>query len=276
MAKILFLYYSGAGSTQTIVETLHEILEESHEIEVSHIDSSYDYSRINKFDLTVFGFPTYACKPPLSMREFIENMPVFEEPQKAIIFTTYALYQENCLKSFAESLKEKNILVNESFGLKAPATDGSLILPASWNFLYTYENKAVIKLKKMITVIESLAESNQNQYKEIKSKWYSALNEIFIGSIDKNYDKIKNELDIIQERCINCNTCINDCPRGCWSRANEFPEVDVTDCELCLKCVHHCPTKAIIFTEKMKDRQRLNHKFYNELKDSLVLEIKSQ
>ena len=47
--------------------------------------------------------------------------------------------------------------------------------------------------------------------------------------------------------------------------------IDTDKCEFCLKCVHNCPVKAIIFSEKMKDKLRLDRKFYNKLKKDTFL-----
>ncbi|MCJ7471194.1 MAG: hypothetical protein MUP02_00050 [Actinobacteria bacterium] len=59
--------------------------------------------------------------------------------------------------------------------------------------------------------------------------------------------------------------------RNCWSEGKDFPLINTGKCEFCLKCVHNCPGKAIIFTEKMKDSPRLDKIFYNKLKRDTFL-----
>ena len=66
------------------------------------------------------------------------------------------------------------------------------------------------------------------------------------------------------------NTCVKGCIRGCWKEGKEIPSFDPENCELCLKCVHNCPERAIVFSKAMVDRPRLNRKFYSGLKEGLL------
>ena len=38
-------------------------------------------------------------------------------------------------------------------------------------------------------------------------------------------------------------------------------------CELCTRCIHHCPKKAIVLIERLKDNRRLDSRLYARLKD---------
>jgi formate hydrogenlyase subunit 6/NADH:ubiquinone oxidoreductase subunit I len=49
----------------------------------------------------------------------------------------------------------------------------------------------------------------------------------------------------------------------------DVPVFDRALCEFCLGCNHHCPSSAIFFSEKSREKPRLNEKFYNVLKPTL-------
>jgi len=80
----------------------------------------------------------------------------------------------------------------------------------------------------------------------------------------------RDRLHILGDRCTNCNLCVENCERGSWVEGEERPSFNPMNCEFCLECVHNCPKKAIIFSEKMKDRPRLNKAFYRKLKTGLL------
>lgn len=60
----------------------------------------------------------------------------------------------------------------------------------------------------------------------------------------------KNWYPIInQAACINCETCVNFCPRKVYEAGIQYPEVVQPDAcvEFCRGCAKICPTGAITF-----------------------------
>ncbi|MFX1236865.1 MAG: hypothetical protein ACFFAS_20585 [Promethearchaeota archaeon] len=45
-----------------------------------------------------------------------------------------------------------------------------------------------------------------------------------------------------------------------------IPTFNPNNCEFCLGCVHLCLKKAIIYSKSIKDRSRLDEKFYKRAK----------
>ena len=59
---------------------------------------------------------------------------------------------------------------------------------------------------------------------------------------------VQLDFTVASDKCIRCNVCIQDCPRGIISRAGELPEIlpsRVNDCLKCQHCFAVCPTGAI-------------------------------
>ena len=77
------------------------------------------------------------------------------------------------------------------------------------------------------------------------------VNSCIAGAISKNADGM---VEIDQNKCVGCYTCILVCPYGGIMPSDGTP---VQKCELCMKnscgepnCVKHCPNNAIVFEER--------------------------
>ncbi len=269
MKKVLVLYHSGSGSTKLISEVLSERLTKTCEIDIFQISNSFEYKQIENYDLLIFGFPTYSCQPSLSMKEFVDRMPVLSKNVKAFVFTTCALYTGNALRILIKKLYQKNIVTIDHSQFIGPASDGALLFPNLSSKIFQYEKKINTKILKSVDVISKTLNSSKAKLKIPAYKWYVPLNNILLYFGELSYKKYKRRIHIIKERCINCNICVNNCPRNCWKSGDTIPAFDPYNCEFCLKCIHNCPQNAIIFSEKMEDNQRLNIPFYNNLKKKI-------
>lgn len=56
--------------------------------------------------------------------------------------------------------------------------------------------------------------------------------------------RMKPELSFDADRCVDCGTCREVCPRGALNCDNPA-YVDRTRCDLCFKCAESCPAKAL-------------------------------
>lgn len=64
-------------------------------------------------------------------------------------------------------------------------------------------------------------------------------------------------IEINQERCVGCYTCVLTCPYGCIVIDSKNDNKTIAKCELCTRnsqgepaCVANCPNKAIVFEER--------------------------
>ncbi len=269
MNKVLVLYHSGSGSTKLISEVLSEKLSGTCEVDLLKISKNFDYQQLVNYDLLIFGFPTYSCQPSLSMKEFVEKTPPFQKQVKAFVFTTCGLYTGNALRILIKQLYKKNLVSIGNLQIIGPASDGALLFPKLTKIIFQYEKNVCVKIKKAVNKITDALNSSEPKLQIPAYKWYVPLNDILLYFGELTYKKYKDKMHIIEERCVNCNICVNNCPRNCWESGEKIPTFDPQDCEFCLKCIHNCPQNAIIFSDKMKDNQRLNISFYNGLKKKM-------
>lgn len=263
--KILILYHSGAGSTRTIAEIYHQLLER-HNIRMLSITDNIHSDDMMDSDFLIFAFPTYHCAPSVSMISFIERMPFFRRPIKAFVFTTYGLYSGNAIRIFAKLAKKKNIVTVSYSDYRAPATDGTLLFPP-FKFMYTYENGIQKRIRYDIEQIEKLVYQDHSPEHIPSFKLYTLLNlpNKYLG---KWY---KPTIRIVEVHCIKCNKCINHCPHACWSSAdNGLPVFNRTNCESCYRCIHHCPKEALILSRSTIKKKKLTPDFYRQLKEVIL------
>ncbi|MDP4143380.1 MAG: EFR1 family ferrodoxin [Bacillota bacterium] len=262
--KILILYNSGAGSTKTIAEIYHEKLS-SYNIDITPLQLNFNYKRLEDYNFIIFAFPTYHCDPSRSMLEFIEKMPVFKDRKRAFVFTTYGLFPGNALTRFIKECSSRNIITCGYTQYKSPATDGALLLPPL-GFMFHYEKNIVHKLRKDINNVKEIIETDVDKIKYPRFKLYTILN--YPNKLGGK--AMKHKLKIIKENCVKCYKCVDNCIRHCWTNNGEYPQFDVYNCEFCFRCIHHCPKKAIIISDKTKNKPRLSEQFYDELKKSII------
>ena len=264
---ILLVYHSGSGSTRTISEVLRDKLSDSYKVDRVKVCKDFDYSILQGRSLLIMGYPTYYFKPSISTLEYVDKLPVFKDRVQVFIFTTYGLYSGNSIRTLAGILAKKNAIVTGHIQIRGPASDGALLFPSFFKPFFRYERKANVKVDRMIEEIKRLLKSPGKISKIPQPRWYSPVSRIFYKQIQGiDYSNYKKNLKVLEDRCTNCNKCVDGCIRNCWREGKDLPSINTDSCEFCLKCVHNCPDKAIVFADRMKDSPRLDKSFYNKLK----------
>ena len=262
--KIKILYHSGAGSTKTIAEIFYAKLK-GYQCSIEQISLNYDYNNLSEYEHLIFAFPTYHCEPSRSMMEFINRMPKLLKARSAFVFTTYGLYSGNALRIFIKACNDKNINVYGYNAYRSPATDGSLLFPHI-NFMFKYGKKVPRKISNDLNIITDVISNNTQQNRCPHFKLYTILN-----FPNKYFGKRHvYKLSVLKDRCIKCNYCVKQCIRGCWKMVDEELIFDISNCESCLKCIHHCPSSAIIINKKTVKKQKMNSDFYEALKSNIL------
>jgi len=262
--KGVVLYHSGAGSTKFIAQLITEELSPFFDMEISHIKNEFNNEKLNRYSFVVFGFPTHHAEPSLSMLEYVSGLNKFSVSPKAFIFTSYGLYPGNSLRIFAKFLNKKNIRVLGSEEFKSPASDGVLLFPDKLKFMFNFEQNLYRKIKNFAKQVVSCKTSENNKLPPYK--WYVPLNNLIKPLGEFTYGKYKKNISADTDLCIKCNKCIDNCERNAWINISEYPVFVVDKCEFCLECIHKCPVNAISFSENMKNKPRLNEKFFKTVK----------
>ena len=262
-ATVLILYHSGSGSTKTIGEILRDTLRKNHQVELISINQPFNYEDLLKFDLIVFGFPTYNFEPSASMMTFIDEMPVLDSVKRAVVFTTCGMYSGNAVRIATTRLKEKKVFSCHNMQIKGPDSYIGLITPPKSP---TYEKNVYSKIGKLVHKIKKSLENPVEEVDIPRSKWYVPFNVPVKVYTTRMTGKDIKRMHLIEDRCKGCNMCVNGCQRRCWQETDSLPTFNNSNCEFCLRCVHNCSEQAIVFSDKMKDNPRFDNRFYKKLK----------
>ncbi|MHA1331988.1 MAG: EFR1 family ferrodoxin, partial [Candidatus Hodarchaeales archaeon] len=253
MKKVAIIYHSGSGSTETVSQVIKKKLLDSCIVKLFKMNLNFQYQLLMEFDILIFGFPTYMGKPSTTATDFLEGIPVFEKPKKAFVFTTFGLFSGNCLRFFIKGLSKKNIIVEDFMPIRGPASDGAILLPTKTPLMFSYFNfiwSGRKRIDKFVRKIKTSPEKTRKKSKMPFYRWYVPINNIhnYLGTWNNN--RLKRKIHILTDRCNNCNWCVINCIRGCWSEGEKFPSFNPQNCELCMKCIHNCPQRAIIYNDK--------------------------
>lgn len=258
--RIAIIYHSGAGSTKTIATLYSQMLiRYAYSVDIHHIRQDYDYRSLAQYSYIIFAFPTYHCSPSKTMLEFLINMPPFSDPKRAFVFTTCGLFSGNTLREFVKIGRMKNLLINGYATYRAPASDGSLLLPPI-SFMYRFEKNLDIKIKRDICKIDHFIKTESNINKCPPFRLIEILN--YPNKIGGK--AMRHKLTVSKADCIKCKKCIEQCIRGGWTSDGAYPVFQQNKCEYCFKCIHHCPKEAILLNDRTKKKQKLNDNFYNK------------
>ncbi len=267
--SIAILYFSGAGGTKLVAELLGGLLAARvpGDCRACSIHEAGAMEAAEKAGFLVFCYPTYFLKPAPAMAEFMASLPEGGGGGRgAALLTTYELYTGNSNRYAAKLLAGRGFAPAGSFGVRAPGTDVTCVLP-DWlcGWLYRFEDRFPEKLAEIARRISAKAGLPSNGGKIPAPKWYTPLSWPLQVLILDGFIHWKYRMRALPERCNGCGLCIQACHRGSWRRAEGGLVHDGDSCDLCLRCLHHCPGKAIVLKEGLKDNRRLDQASYRRL-----------
>jgi len=268
--RVSVLYFSGAGGTRLVAETVGELLAPATELRVRSIAHPSASGLAGDSDLLVLCYPTYFLRPSPSMREFIDSLGPFDPPRKAFLVTTYELYTENSLRACALRLRERGVLVLGAAALRAPGTDATLVFPAPLvPWLYRFERDFPSKLEATARAIRSVLDRSDAGGMIPAPKWYTPFAQALQVLLLDGFERWRWRIRALPGRCDLCGACVALCERGAWRRVEGGMAHEPEACELCTRCLHRCPSRAIVLLEVLRDNPRLDRKHYAGLEEAV-------
>ena len=219
---------------------------------------------ISSYDFIVIGFPTYHCTPSMTIRFFLNSLPVFDTPKRIFIYTTCGWYSGNALRIFAKEAGAKNLITVLSHSYRCPATDGLLLLPR-FKCLARFEQKLVYKIQRDVRDARLCFSYARNE----KPPRFSPIS--ILNFPNKILGLRLAPLVVLnKDNCIRCNLCKNSCHHCCFTVDEEgYPLYSKKACEHCYRCIHQCPHKALSIYSR-RDFKQLDAKFYEHVLRSLL------
>lgn len=248
MKKIQIYYFSGTGNTALIINKLSEYLRELGNKVTT--ESCENVKEINfDFDILGIAFPIHSSYTPKIFRDLIQRLPVVNSiPIFGIVTAGYTAgdvigyeLREINKKGYIPLLYENVVVGN------------NLYLPRLCPLKVTSQEKLEKRLVKIDKKLKGTAVKINSEIKSLKGN--GPLGKIF-GGVQRPSGKIHEAINFkgfyADEKCINCNWCITNCP----TNNIEVKEGKITfkdNCLICMRCYSFCPRKAIQTAKRTKN-----------------------
>ena len=202
-----------------------------------------------------FCFPVHGWRPPLLVRRFINGLRVNNYHDNYV----WALCSAGddigqSMEYLAGDLSARGLELNARF---------SIIMPESYVGLPFMDvdkpEKELAKketAKKMIsTYAEDIADHRRGVVKTYKGHW-PRINSHVLGSAFVKWLVTDKPFHVVEDKCIVCGTCAGVCPVGDIKGGKGLmPEwIHNGLCLTCFNCYHHCPTHAIEYGKRTKNK----------------------
>jgi ferredoxin len=236
--RVKVVYFSGTGNTKAVAELYHHLFKTlGHEVTTTSIE---DNPILKGNDLLIIGGPIYAGNMPAELLKWVSNNVPKTNSAKAILYSTSArLLNAHGVKSVGKRLQKKGYQIIDQLTLEMPR-----------NFYMDRYDPTPIEdqekqFENMMTLVRKSVE-NLNLESSLEMDKSSFGIDFFAG-VFKLMAKPMGKQFKINDGCILCGQCENNCPKSNIDCANRHYS---SKCILCTRCIHNCPVNAITYKGK--------------------------
>ena len=243
----MILYFTGTGNSRHIARLRSKEIDDEI-MSINELIKSGSNNEIKSDKPFVFIAPTYAWRIPMVVEKFIKNIKLSGNRKVYFILTCGA--DTGDATSFLKDIsKEKGL---EFMGLRA------LVMPDNYIVMYSTpsdeENERRIKnveeeVNKIVKYIVSGRKFEENKTTIIDRMKSNSINKMFY----KIYVSAKGFHTT--GKCISCGKCEGLCPLNNIILVDGKPKWG-ENCTHCMACICGCPTYAIEYKNKTKNRRR--------------------
>lgn len=244
----MILYFSGTGNSQFAALQLAEIIGDDEVVSINRYLKTGDKVTIRSKRPLVFVAPTYAWRLPMIVEQWIMETP-FEGSQDAYFILTCG---DSCgnASAYAEKLCAKKKL---RFRGLAP-----VIMPENYLALFPTPGEAECR-----TIMEEAGPRIAALAERIRAaECFDTPSVSFAGKLESGPVNplfyaffVKDKGFHVSGRCISCGKCAQRCPLNNIDMVDGQPTWKGT-CTHCMACIGGCPTEAIEYKAKSKERRR--------------------
>ena len=239
--KRIVFYFTATGNSLFIAKQLSDS-PLSIPQELKKTDLTYEADEIG------FVFPDYAAAVPVIVREFVEKARF----KASYIFSviTFGNASVNVAEWWNDWAKAKGLHNNYI----------NTILMVD-NYLPVFDMNEQIKIDKktdenMAGIIGDIS-GHKDFIAPSEMGWFTK--EMLQEMQDMHFSQKSEQLiKLDADKCIQCTTCTEVCPRGNFSLASGGLQIS-GKCEFCLACVQNCPQHALSLERERNKEARYRH-----------------
>ena len=239
--KRIVFYFTATGNSLFIAKQLSDS-PLSIPQELKKTDLTYEADEIG------FVFPDYAAAVPVIVREFVEKARFKASYIFSII--TFGNASVNVAEWWNDWAKAKGLHNNYI----------NTILMVD-NYLPVFDMNEQIKIDKKTDENMAGIIGDISGHKDFiaPSEMGRFTKEMLQGMQDMHFSQKSEQLiKLDADKCIQCTTCTEVCPRGNFSLASGGLQIS-GKCEFCLACVQNCPQHALSLERERNKEARYRH-----------------
>lgn len=240
MSKNIIFYFTGTGNSLKVAKDMSKFLGDSKVIAMTAFK---DHDILNDAERIGFIFPVYGALPNF-VNKFISEIKL---PNNTDIYyftiVTCGHFKWNSISIVNEKLREKGIILHAGYNVKMVANAISL-----YNIPEKLEKIHKKSQARINFIAEKIKQKKQNKISPINPLffWQDKFLEL-LPSMDKDFN--------VSSDCKGCGICKQLCPVKNIEMVNGIPAFK-HNCEQCLACIHHCPSKAINCNDRTQNKKR--------------------
>ena len=249
MRKGIIVYFSQAGSTQKIAQTIHRGMSQRLEqCDIARL-KEIQPKDLKNYDLIGLGSPVWCSRPSLNMLAFIEGFPSLEG-KHGFYFCTHGALPGQAISEAVLALRGKDLTV-----VGWADWYGNVFLPYMPKPYYTDGHPDAIDLKEAgefgIEMAERSLRISQGATDLIPilpegRDYLEIYGESIPSTMSKDWaDTRAREFKINEEKCTRCMLCVDNCPANNIDFSVSPPVFKTTKCWRCWYCEQICPEGAI-------------------------------
>lgn len=255
----MIFYFSATGNTrwaaQVLADATGERLVNMADKDVSATWELGDDERIG------FCFPVHGWRPPMLVRRFVGRL-CLKNYRDNYVWALCSAGDDigQTMELLSKDLSARGLQLNSRF---------SIIMPESYVGLpFMDVDKPEKELAKKETArkmlenyVEDILNCRRGITKTYKGHW-PRTNSYVLGGAFVKWLVTDKPFRVTAEKCISCGTCASVCPVGDIKGGRGLmPEwTHNGQCLTCFNCYHHCPTHAIEYGKRTKNKGQYYYK----------------
>ncbi|MDE6352148.1 MAG: 4Fe-4S dicluster domain-containing protein [Muribaculaceae bacterium] len=243
----MIVCFSGTGNSLAVAKEVLKHLPNHSLYRLDHSNSACITEEMVEDNKVIWIFPTYSWGIPPVIKKAINS---FNGNKDAVhhMITTCGDDIGNCASQWRKALEHRNFKTGCAFSVQMPNTYVNMS-----GFDIDSPSLEDEKVERMPERVKLVCDT-------IKSYAGLPIDDVVKGSIPglktsivypwfKRFEMNPAKFRVNKEICISCGLCASRCPLYNIEMGDKFPKWG-NNCTMCLRCYHHCPTKAIDYAGK--------------------------
>lgn len=235
----MIFYFSATGNNEHIARTLALATEDTlYHMATCLRDKHFSFEVAAHESIGIIA-PTYFMGLPLLVIEFLEALDLRIQDKQPYLYhvATYGNFSGKSHGMLKDLMAAKGFELHACFGVRTVDTWTPLFDLSNSEKNHRAEARADAQTQAIVRRVQVQAKGNFDKRcgppivsPFMRTQWL------------RNRSTSAFSID---DTCIGCGICMQNCPVNAITLENEKPVWTVPQCEECLSCLHHCPVFAI-------------------------------